>query len=491
MTSIQANSTFAKDGFSQTAWAILLVGILSSTAITAFAGDDIGMKVSAMFVLCAASSAAVRFDIAHPYVWFAGSFTLYSISGPLLFHLGVHPYENWGGYRIDGLDFNGAMTYQFFALLIALAVIGPKRVSLENTAGNRFSDALFRGSLPVLVAAGIIGIANITQIASQDFASKGDIVLTGDWTTRLSFAFNIAATALGVYLARLFSEGRPTSAYVTLMIVVAVGIAIVMLIGQRHFLFRAGLISLLVFHIFHRRISIRSLLLLVGFALVISTILGGYKMALVLQDSFPADSGSILEQTKQAISIRNPEFLNNSPAMQYVKIGLVMTLGSEAMTPGNNMAMLLSRVPHDLPFFFGSTFPDDLLRSVLPGFIIQPYVDSTSVIYNQLVFPNTAATGSGVGFTIAGYGYLHFGEIGLVAIMLLIGGSLRGMYRWASRSATGLMFYIGFFPVAIYVARNDITGPLSQGLKHVLLPLIAMTVISHFLGGRTSPRHRG
>lgn len=489
MTSISA-ATFADSRHnSQTAWAILSFGAISSTALLLLASDDIGLKVSAMFILCGAAAAAVRFDIAHPFVWFAGAFTLYSISGPLLFHLDVHPYVNWGGYSVETLDFSGAMDYQFFALLIALVVIGPNQVSFFNMRGGPAAAALYRGALPVLVTACVIGIINVTQIVSLDFGSKGDVVLSGDWTTRLSFAFNIAATALGVYLAKLFTEGRPAAAYITLMIVVAVGITLVLLIGQRHFLFRAGLVSLMVFHIFHRRISIRSLLLLAGFALTLSTVLGGYKMTLVLQNALPIAGGSLLEETRLALSLKNPEFLNNSTFLQYLKVALVAALGSEAMTPGNNMAMLLSRLPQDLPYFYGATIPGDVLRSVLPGFIIQPYVDTTSVVYNQLVFPGTAATGGGVGFTIAGYGYLHFGNLGLVAIMLFIGASLRKIYRWASRSPTGLMFYIGFFPVAVYIARNDITGPLSQGLKHVLLPLIAMTVISHFMGSQAPSRH--
>lgn len=485
MTALASPDTRSEQG---AAWATLFLGMLASTALVLVAEDDIGLKIAAMFVLCGSASAAVRFDIAHPFVWFAGAFTLYSISGPLLFHLGVHPFTLWGGYRISELDFTGAMNYQFFALLVALIVIGPRRITFADTRNNPAANALFQGALPVLIVAGIVGIANITQIVSQDFASKGEVVLSGDWTTRLSFAFNIAATALGVYLAKLFSEGRSVTAYIVLMTVIVVGIAMVLLIGQRHFLFRAGLVSLLVFHIFHQRISIRSLLVLAGFALLLSSALGGYKMSLVVQEIAPASNASLWEQTQLAISLKNPEFLNDSVFVQSVKIALAAALGSEAMTPGNNMAMLLSRVPQDLPHFYGSTIAGDLLRSVLPGFIIQPFVETTSDIYNRLVFPDTAATGGGVGFTIAGYGYLHFGEIGLVGIMLFIGGSLRQIYRWASYSPTGLMFYIGFFPVAIYVARNDITGPLSQGPKHVLLPLLAMIVISYFMGERSSRR---
>ena len=95
MTSIPAIISIDTKGEQHASWVILFAGILSSTALVMFASDDIGLKIAAMFVLCGAASAAVKFDIAHPFVWFAGAFTLYSISGPLLFHMGVHPYTTW------------------------------------------------------------------------------------------------------------------------------------------------------------------------------------------------------------------------------------------------------------------------------------------------------------------------------------------------------------------------------------------------------------
>lgn len=465
-------------------WLILLTGMVVGTVVLLSTADDLGQKVVAMSVLALAACAAVRFDFVHPYVWFGLTFTIYSISGPLLLHLGIHPYEHWGGYRVERLDFSGAMDCQFLALAVALVVIGPRRVSFVNSANAPNIRLLYDGAFAVLMVAAVIGVANIFQIVSQDFTSKADIVLSGDWTTRLSFAFNIAATALGVYLSKLFAERRISLAYLTLVIAVLAGAAVVLLIGQRHFLFRAGLVCLLVFHIFHRRISGRSLLLLAVLAMVLSTILGGYKMALVAHDSLPGYEGSIWEQSLAFFALRNPDFLNQSPFMQYLKIGLVAALGSEAMTPGNNMAMILSRVPNDMPYLSGTTIPSDLMRSVLPGFIVQPLIDSTSGAYNRFVFPDTAESGGGVGFTIAGYGFLHFGIAGLIMIMVVIGGMLRSSYRWAARSPLGLMFFIGFFPVAIYVARNDISGPLSQGLKHVFLPLLAMLVVAHLKGSR-------
>jgi peptidoglycan/LPS O-acetylase OafA/YrhL len=145
--------------------------------------------------------------------------------------------------------------------------------------------------------------------------------------------------------------------------------------------------------------------------------------------------------------------------------------------------MVLTRMPQDLPFLNGASLGNDLLRSVLPGFLIAPDTDNTGQIYNRLVFPRSYAAGSGPGFSLLGYGYMQFGLGGLILVMVIMAGAIRAAYRWAGRSALGLLFFIGFAPVAMYVARNDLTSPMSQGLKHVLIPLAAMYVVA-FLRGR-------
>ena len=68
------------------------------------------------------------------------------------------------------------------------------------------------------------------------------------------------------------------------------------------------------------------------------------------------------------------------------------------------------------------------------------------------------------------------------------GAAVRGAYRWASTSPLGLAFFLGFIPVAVSAARGDLSGPISQSLKHVLLPLLAMMVISYARGPRSATR---
>lgn len=92
-----------------------------------------------------------------------------------------------------------------------------------------------------------------------------------------------------------------------------------------------------------------------------------------------------------------------------------------------------------------------------------------------------------MGFTLVGAGYLNFGIAGAILIMVAFGAAIRSIYRWAGRSAFGLFFMLGFLPISFSVARNDLSAPLSVGLKHVLLPLVAMLIIAYLFNRNSKP----
>ena len=481
--SIRTMRTIGPD---QSAWVVLVFGAILSAAMVFGFPDDIGAKILAMAVFWCFSLISVRADLTHPFVWFGGTFLLYSISGPLLFHLGLHPNSVWGGMLIEELDFNFAMDLQYLAFVIVCAVIGPRRVALEPVLRDRRILALSGSVTPVLGAAMLVALIGVIEVLSQGFTQKIDIILYGSWATRLGFGLHMTATCVAVYLIKLFVEGKRPAAYTAIICFATIGVIIVTLIGERNFLFRFLVIALLVVHIAHRKISFSTFVSLAVVASLLIAVMGGLKMAAVSDEVFGPIAPSFEELVGLSGVQDNPSVVNDSTPVLYSKILLVMALGHEFMTAGNNLAMVVTRVPYDVPFQNGWTLINDVVRAVQPGFLVRQDANNTTFIYNRLFFPVNSERGGGQGFSFVGTGFLNFGIFGVILVMLAFGAAVRVAYRWAAKSPLGLAFLLGFIPVAMQAARGDLSGPISQSLKHVLLPLLAMMAISHFTARRTA-----
>ena len=144
------------------AWIVLAIGAIVSAALVVGSPDDVGVKVLAMTVLWLSSVVSVRMDLAHPFVWLGGTFLLYTASGPLLFHLGLHPNVGWSGMLIEEFDFSFAMDLQYMAFLVVCAMIGPGRVTFEPMLRDTRFQALFGGA-----ALAEVGI-NIQMITTSE-----------------------------------------------------------------------------------------------------------------------------------------------------------------------------------------------------------------------------------------------------------------------------------------------------------------------------------
>lgn len=467
----------AAERFRIDGWLVLAVGASLSGALMAWSGDDVGVKVQAMALFWLFSAASVRFDVAHPYIWFGATFLTYSIAGPLLFDLGIHPLTMSGGMLVEELDFAFAMDLQYLGLVAAALMIGPRRMSFAAALDDERRHRLAAGLMPVLLVSAAISAFGATEVVAQGFTQKIDAVRFGSWTTRLGFGLNVLATCAGVYLVTRFRAGRTLNAWIAVAAFIAVGVLVILVVGQRNFLFRFLIVAFFAVHIAYRRLSIGAFLLCGIAASPLILLFGGLKMAAVAPGLDIGDAVSVLDPGV-AISELPPEILWN--------MTLTMLLGDEFMSAGNNLAMLVTRMPQELPFQYGASLVQDVLRAFQPGFIIgQDWVHSAS-IYNATLFPLNTARGGGQGFTFIGTGYLNFGTAGAVAIMAALGLAIRAVYRWAGRSAFGLFVLLGFMPVVVYTARSDLSVPLSQMLKHVILPLAAMLAIA-YLTARSAP----
>lgn len=472
------------------AWLIMGFGAIVSAALVLCFPDDLGVKIAAMVIFWLVSVTSVRLDITHPFVWFGGPFLLYSISGPLLIALDMHPFATWGGFLIRELNFGLAMDLQYWGLVASFMVIGPKRINLQAALHDPRAADLFRGVLPLLAASILLTAFAVSEILAQGFTQKIDTILYGSWSTRFSFGQNILCTCLGVYLAKHFIENRPIRSLATIAGVIALALIIVLLVGQRDFLFRVLIVSFFAYHIAWRKISLKKMIVLFLIAGASIPILGGLKM----MGNAASGSGSYVSVVENIIDLtkfaENLSLEGESQLGLYGKFLMFLILSDEFRTAGDNLAMLVTRMPEAIPFQYGYTLINDLLYPLRPGFL-QIHTDRSAIMYNAVLFPVTAEKGGGMGFTLVGAGYLNFGIAGAIMIMVTFGAAIRSIYRWAGRSAFGLFFMIGFLPISFSVARNDLSAPLSVGLKHVLLPLVAMLIIAYMSSRDTKPTRPG
>ena len=469
-----------------TAWITFGFAIAISGAMFLAFPDSLGVKILAMTLFVLISAASVRFDLTHPFVWLGPPFLLYSISAPLLFYVGIHPLTIRSVYRIEELDFSGAVEIHYLGLVACLLIIGTRRMSFDAVLNDDRREAFFTGVMPVLLLAGALAAIAVSAIIAGGFASKNQVILEGSWVTRLSFGFNIAATCVVVYVVREFSAERKMHAYIFIAAIAAVGVLVVLYTGQRGFLFRFLVVVVFAVHIAHRKLTVTTILPLgIAGAVLISV------MA-VLKSSLLTGSSEILTNLDMQTLLALPqeyEYLTGggeSPIVVNGKWLLLMMLGSEFMTSGNNLALLLLRVPHEIPYQYGVTLVNDIVRALSPGFLFNPLeIQSTVSVFNRLFFPGGYFLGKGQGFSFVGTGYFNFGIAGAVMIMLIFGAAIRLFYRCAAKSPMGLFFYIGYIPIAMFTARSDLATPVSQGLKHVLVPLLLMLFISVLSTRRT------
>lgn len=462
------------------AWAILLtgIGISSVFALT----DTLSLKIASLGLLWMFAGASCRFDIVHPYMWWGAFYVLYGIAGPLLADIGIHPLGFWGGRHVTQLDFGRVIEYEYLAFVIILLVIGPRRMDLSHAKNDVRAQRFLPGILPVLVASTLILGALLGEIYIQGFATKGDVWLHGSFLTRLGFSYNLVVMAAAAYLFSLFYRGHTKAAWLFLAFFIVIATASVFISGQRNFIMRFAISAFFIVHIVHRRVNPVIIVVALIVGLLSVAWLGGQKMAFVTGSLETADDGN--GDLFAALDLAEKyAFLDAaSPLERFLKLSLVALFGTELMTSSNNLAIIIDRVPNELPYLNGQTmFVSDIVRGVLPGFLVGQQIDTSMAIYQRVFFPEYLAQGAGPGFTLLGVGYMNFGVPGIIMIALIFALAIRWIYRRAAASAFSFMFFVGAVPILVYSIRMDLAAPISQSIKHVWLPLVVMAGISFLI----------
>ena len=479
----QVSSIGTADRPASVLWIATLLSCACAGMVFIILPNDLGAKILAFVALWFAAAAIVRLEISHPYIWFGFFFMLYSVSGPLLHFYDIHPYGIWGGRDIRTLDFSSTLDLEMGCFVLFMLIVGPVARDLHKVARSGL-DAFSNGAPIIAGIAALLVVIVLAEISAGGFSTKGEVTIHGSWLTRLSFGYSILALSACVMMYSRFIDNRPRDAYLFLVAMLICGVMVVLISGQRNFLFRFALLAVFMIHFGHRRITWPTALMLTVAGLAMISLLAAQKMAFSSDVVESALTGSGVTSAITGYLAKNPSAIFDPSISDYWNFFLLLSLGDELMTASNNLALIMDRVPTDMPYLNGiPLFTSDIGRVLLPGFLLSSEPETTVSIYHSTFFRELVEQGAGPGFTLLGHGYIHFGTVGALLVTGFFAFIIKLLYRAAERSSLGFLCFVAVIPIAVYSTRMDLTAAFSQGIKHVFIPIVAMAVISFLRRG--------
>ncbi|MBP3917179.1 O-antigen polymerase [Clostridium sp.] len=414
---------------------ICLIIVIAISGSIIFFSNSIKMHILGMIVLCVGSMLIVKLDFAHPYVWYSGIFTLYSISYPILYLAGYH---NKYGYT------NELMIIQWIALVTFLIVVSPLDKIKLNTNSINIKNKNGRIVINVIIVMILIGSV---IIKSAGYSGKNDIYLSNN--TFLNLVFLLSTLLIVMYTFELVNYiNKCDSIDVKLIFKVCLSLAIlVMFSGERDIIFRTLVVTVMILYILGK-LKNKHVMLMLPVGMLMLPLSHIYKYFFLTGNI----SGNMSFKLKDLLlSFLDGEFVSASRNMQIL-------LNNESFTKG---------------FLEGKGILNDFARIFL-----------RTDFSNGMWFHNTFFTNSrtGYGFTMVGEGYINFGYMGVILVFTIIGLFIRYLYKNAARNIYYLTAYIYAIPLYMYAVRADLANIFSQFVKHLLLSLVLVCILKKIPG---------
>lgn len=419
-------------------WNSLLLGMAASGVII-FSVNQAWAGIVGLALLTGTALIFGRFDLLHPYTWYTPLFFLYSTSLPALIWVGVRP---------DIGSLHETVMMEWIALATFIVVVGPshKRLSLSTKPNmNITMPCAFLFVLSVLISGTYLGYIWINNLSS-----KYAIVLSGSVFARLDPAFSVLALTFALLLANSLLRNRVP--WVLILFTLGWTTLGLLISGERDLLFRILWVIVFLVHVLHYRIRSPVLVAMGISGVILLAVTAGLKNVLFREVPVSID----ISNTANVI------------------------FGGEFITASENLQLLIHESPW--PFFFGETLWWDLKRAFIPGFLF-PYGPSPQSLFNMHFFPEVVAIGGGRGFTLVGEGYMNLGAAGVIIWFLLLALFVRYLYAKGSKNIMWLIVYVVSMPLVVYVTRADFANLLSQFVKHIGVPVIAIVIGMQLVSG--------
>lgn len=409
---------------------IKIILYITLSGFILYISNNIVYDIVAFVILVLGAVYTVRFDLAHPYVWYSIVFMFYSISYPILYLLGdlnaVFPYTK------------SLMFSQWLALSIFLIVVTPIKTDYSKLKQNK---SIMVTSKIFLLFTSLIVFFTIYEISTGGYTHKTEIYSGGSILTLIGFRAVLVLLILFTINLSIYSLNKNKLDIRMSIFVLSIVFLMVFFSGERDLLIRFFVSVLFIYYVLIKNSKLNINVILLGaFSLALIPILKKYKYFGLTGETAETNSNIFID-----------------------------FLQSDFISASRNLQVLLLDESSN-GIFNGSTFVSAFLRMLNLENIPWVNVISANSWYNQTYFPNRTA---GQGFTIVGDGYINFGYVGIIILFVFIGIIVRVLYSLSNRSANYFSFYILSIPIFLYSIRAD--------LANILLPLFKQNLITFLL----------
>ncbi|ANU20078.1 hypothetical protein BBI15_07545 [Planococcus plakortidis] len=384
----------------------------------------------AIVILNTVIISTVKLNIIHPFVWYIPIFSLYSFGNLILVLFGNEIYTNatWELFII-----------QYVFLVTLIVVISPKVYTLKIE--KKWMKSEFDVYRVVSVILAVLGSFYIVYLYSTGLTSKYDIKLSSSPIDFLALSFNFLFVTFSFYLIYKINKNREFP-YLIYFIYIVWLIIVFSVNGERDLLLKGFWVGIFIYHVYYREISKKIVMLIAILVIITMPFLQNLK-------SFSTKGINLTLDDNIFISIVNSEFVAASR---------------------NLATLVLNQSKWD--FKYGETLIWDIQSAFLN------IAGSPTLWFNQTFYPNLLSRGGGSGFSIIGEGYLNFGMIGVILWGIMVGFTIKLLYKYGSNNFYIMNIYILTMPLVIYVTRADFATLMSQFSKQIIIPILVIFLIN-------------
>lgn len=334
--------------------------------------------------------------------------------------------------------------------LFGYELAAPKRRSYDFSAVKVPTTGWMFVGLSLMMLAVSIFLAGIVQVGLEALTAVGGRVFREirGFSRLWALRDRIFALGFGIYIISVaLKHGRLFKGKLGITIFAIYFFAMIMK-GGRTSLVIVGMVLLLVRHYLIKPVKLRWL---------IAIMIGSIFLFGVMRIARGATAFSV---TKMVEEVRYAKKTGQTHWYD-----TFVETGSSVRT----INMTIAIVPSDYSYLYGRSYVSSTIHIIpyLQGVVarVSPFwaINANTLTQNTFAGPEAA----GLGFAIAGEGYINFGLVGAFFHMVFIGWFLRRIYVWFASSLSpsrALVFFVslGIFMVVVRNTTNILFAPLAQ-----------------------------